>query len=113
MILQPGEKIHVAFRQRHEGEVRRHFVGIVEQCEGTLVRVKGFQFAEEIKLSKVANFVKREDVRMRIIPLDSESVIVNILPKEVDIEKIVYKFDVAGTVRVTDGSDWHLDLSQL
>jgi hypothetical protein len=76
-------------------------------------RVKGHQFTEDVKLSQSVNFTKRGDIRIRIIPLNSEAVIVNILPKKVDIEKIHYKFDAGGIVRVTDDGDWHLDLSQL
>lgn len=113
MIIEPGEKIHVVFRQLFKEDARRHFVGVVEQCEGTVVRVRGYHFAEEVKLSKVVNFVRREDVRERIIPLGSETLVVNILPKHVDVEKIEYKFDIGGVIRVTDGSEWHLDLSHL
>lgn len=113
MIIQPGEKIHVVFRTTFEGEIKRHFVGTVELCEGILIRAIGYQYSEDIKLGRVVNFVKREDLRIRIIPMDSEFIILNILPPLVDLNNIQYKFDNAGTIRVTDGSDWHLDLSQL
>jgi len=113
MIVQHGEIIHVVFLQLFEGDSKRHFVGTVELCEGNLVRVVGYQFIEETKFGRVTNFVKRDDVRTRIIALDGEYLIVNVLPKTVDIKKITYKYDVAGAIRVTDGSDWHLDLSQL
>jgi hypothetical protein len=97
-----------------EGDFKRHFVGTVEKCERNLVRATGFLFAEETKLSRVGIFMKQEDIRVRIIPLDCESLIVNVLPKAVDIGKITYKYNVAkGVVRVTDGSDWHLDLSHI
>jgi hypothetical protein len=112
MIVQPGEKIHVVFRQLFEGDFKRHFIGNVDQCEGTLVRATGYLFAEETKVNRGGIFVKQEDVRVRIIPLDCESFIVNVLPKAVNIETITYNYNVAkGLIRVTDGSDWHLDLS--
>ena len=38
--------------------------------------------------------------------------LVNILPPEVDLDKIVYKLEKK-SVRVTDGSNWHLDISEL
>jgi hypothetical protein len=53
MIIQPGEKIHVIFRQLFEGDFKRHFVGAVEQCEDNLVRATGFLFAEETKVGRV------------------------------------------------------------
>jgi hypothetical protein len=37
--------------------------------------------------------------------------LVNILPEHVDIDKIVYKLEKK-SVRVTDGSDWYLDISE-
>jgi hypothetical protein len=114
MIIEPGEKIHVIFRHIFEGDLERHFIGNVEKCEINLVRATGFMYSEETKIGHVGDFVKRLDVRVRIIPLDCESVIVHILPKSVNVEKISYKYNVAdGAVRVTDGSDWHLDLSNL
>jgi hypothetical protein len=38
--------------------------------------------------------------------------LVNVLPPEVDLDKIVYKLEKK-SVRVTDGSDWYLDISEL
>ena len=113
-FIQPGEKIHVIFRQLFKGDFKRHFIGTVQQCEDTLVRATGFLFTEDSKLSGNGLFVKQEDIRVRIIPLDCESLIVNVLPKAVNIENITYKYNVAKSlVRMTDGSDWHLDLSHL
>jgi hypothetical protein len=112
MIIETGEKIHVIFSKLFEGDFTRHFVGTVEKCEGTLVRTMGCLYSQETKMGHAGDIVKRVDLRVRIIPLDCESVIVNILPKTVNIEKITYKYDVPDSViRVTDGSDWHLDLS--
>lgn len=114
MIIQPGEKIHVIFRQLFEGDFKRHFVGAVEQCEDNLVRATGFLFAEETKVGRVGIFVRQDDIRVRIIPLSCESLIVNVLPMAVNIKTITYKYNVGkGLVRVTDGSGWHLDLSHI
>jgi hypothetical protein len=41
----------------------------------------------------------------------SGDLLVNVIPSSVDLEKIVYKQE-AKSVRVTDGGDWHLDLSE-
>jgi hypothetical protein len=113
MIIETGEKIHVIFSKLFEADFRRHFVGIVEKCEGNLVRAVGCLYSEETKMGHIGTIVKGADMRVRIIPLDCESVIVNILPKRVNIEKIAYKYDIANsTVRVADGSDWHLDLAR-
>jgi hypothetical protein len=114
MIIQCGEKIHVIFRQLFEGDFRRHFIATVDQCEGNLARATGYLFAEETKVGHAGIFVRQEDIRVRIIPLDCESLIVNLLPKAVNIETITYKYNIGkGLVRVTDGSDWHFDLSHI
>jgi hypothetical protein len=114
MIIEPDEKIHVIFRQLFEGDLERHFIGTVEKCEINLVRAMGYLYCKETRIGHVGDFVKRLNVYVRIIPLDCETVVVNVLPKAVNIEKITYKYDVPdGAVRVTDGSDWHLDLSDL
>jgi hypothetical protein len=110
MIINPGEKIHVIHRQSFEGDARRHFVGVVEACEGALARVAGYLFALDIKTNQ---FVRRDSLRTRIVPLDSSGVIVNVLPEQVKIDKITYKYRPGGDILVTDGSDWHLDLTHL
>ena len=110
MILKPGEKIHVIHRQLYEGDARRHFIGTVEACDGTLARVKGYLFAMDMKLNQ---FVKRDTLRTRIIPLDCGSLIVNVLPELVQIDKVSYKYRPAGDILVTDGGEWHLDITHL
>jgi len=112
MIIETGEKVYVIFSKLFDSDFKRHFIGTVEKCEGNLVRAIGHLYSEETKMGHAGDIVKRADMRVRIIPLDCESVIVNILPKTVNIEKITYKYDGLDCgVRVTDGSDWHLDLS--
>lgn len=110
MILKPGEKIHVIHRQLYEGDARRHFIGTVEACDGALARVKGYLFAMDAKLNQ---FVKRDTLRTRVISLDCGSMIINVLPEQVQVDKITYKYRPAGDILVSDGSDWHLDLSHL
>lgn len=110
MIIEPGTKVHIIHRQFYEGDARRHFVGSVEKCEGALALVKGYIFAIDTKLNQ---FTKRDALRTRVIPLDSGDVIVNVLPADVHIEKITYKYRPGGDTLVSDGSDWHLDLTHL
>jgi hypothetical protein len=86
MVLKPGDKIHVIHRQLFDGDARRHFVGTVEVCEGALARVQGYVYAMDTK----NQFVKRDSLRTRIIPLMAAAVIVNLLPEQVEIDKIAY-----------------------
>ncbi len=109
MILNTGEYIHIIHRQLFPGDARRHFVGTVEAHEGSIVRVKGYLFAMD---STQSQFVRREQLRTRIVSLD-DAVIVNVLPSHVKIDEITYTHRPNGDVLVTDGTDWHLDMTHL
>ena len=109
MIINIGEYVHIIHRQLFEGDAQRHFVGIVEGHEGNLIRVRGYLFAMD---SAHTQFVRREQLRTRIIALD-EAVIVNVLPSHVKIDQITYTHRPNGDVHVTDGTDWYLDITHL
>ena len=109
MVLQKGEKIHVIHRRYFEKEPQRHFVGLVEAYDAGVARVTGHVFAvDSVKFV----FFRRPDIRTRLIAIASGDVLVNIMPSEVDLEKIVYQQDKK-FLRVTDGKKWHLDISEL
>ena len=107
MILQKGEKIHVIHRRHFDKDPHRHFIGVVDACENGLARVTGHIFTvDTVKYE----FFRRPEPRTRIVPLASGDVIINIVPTSVDLEKVTYKAEKK-SVRVTDGSDWHMDIS--
>lgn len=108
MMLKSGDKIHVIHRQLFEKDARRHFIGVVEACEGPLVRASGYLYAADRKTNK---FKSHPPVRTRIISLDS-GVIVNILPDTVRIDQVKYEYASSSEITVTDGS-WSIDLSHL
>lgn len=56
-------------------------------------------------------YIRRPELRMRIISIVSGDLLINVIPPSVNLEKITYRQEKKG-VRVTDGSDWHLDLSE-
>jgi len=108
MILRQGEKIHVIHRRRYDKDHHRHFIGVVENYENGIARVTGHSYAvDPVKFS----FMKRPEPRTRIISIAAGDVLVNVIPAAVNLERIVYKQEKKA-VRVTDGSDWHLDLSE-
>lgn len=109
MILQPTEKIHVVHRRLFEKDTRKHFVGVVECCENGLVRAVGHVFV--IEDAKENIFRRKEELRTRIISLNSQSVYVNVLPPEVNLDEIRYE-NTGHEMHITDGSDWHLDVKE-
>jgi hypothetical protein len=108
MLLLKGEKIHVVHRRLFEKDIRKHFVGEVEDYEAGVLRALGHVFViEDVKENM---FRRKPERRTRIIPLD-HSVFINVLPASVDLEKIRYE-SRGGGLRVTDGGTWHMDVKE-
>jgi hypothetical protein len=109
MILEKGEKVHVIHRRHFDKDPHRHFIGVVDDYEHGLARVTGHIYTVDfLKFS----FFRRAEQRTRIVALNSGEVIVNIIPPSVDLDKIVYKQEKK-SVRVTDGSEWQMEISEL
>ncbi len=108
-LLNPGEKIHVIQRRRFEKDVRRHFVGQVEGYEHGMARTSGYVFVID-DLNKHM-FVRRPDRRIKLVPVASGDVIVNVIPESVDLEKVTYEVKDR-MLWVTDGSVWRMDLKE-
>lgn len=108
MILKPGEKVHVIHRRLYEKDNHRHFIGVVDVYDQGVARVTGHVYTvDQVKFA----FVKRPEVRTRLVSVIAGDVLVNVIPNKVNLEKITYKQE-RKAVRVTDGSEWHLDLSE-
>ena len=48
MILQPGEKVHVVERRSFDTDIRRHFVGAVEDVDISAFRATGYAFFDDV-----------------------------------------------------------------
>lgn len=107
-LVQPGERIHVIERRLFSGDVRRHFVGEVEARTQQALRVKGYLFVYD---SGASGFVRKPELRTRLIPLDNR-VIINVLPEAISVEEIGYTHDAEGNLTLTDGSGFELDISE-
>lgn len=106
-VLVTGEKVHVVFRRRFEGDLRRHFVGTILAVDGEVVRVEGHAFVYNTGNNE---WERRPDKRNRIIPLNDADLVVNILPRDVDIETFYYAL-VDGHLVATDGT-YTLDINE-
>lgn len=109
MILKQGEKIHVVHRRHFEKDPHRHFVGVVDAYEGGVARATGNVFTADLTKGV---FFRRPEKRTRIISLISGDVLINVLPESVVLDAVVYKQEKK-SVRVTDGGDWFLDISEM
>lgn len=108
MILHKGEKIHVIHRRYFEKEPARHFIGIVDCYEGGVARVTGHVYAVDPTRYM---FVRRPEVRTRVLSILSGDLLINLIPEDVDLDAIVYRPENK-SVRVTDGTAWYIDISE-
>ena len=108
-ILQPGDKIHVMHRRRFEKDVRRQFVGEVEAYDHGVARATGYVFVIDDLSSHL--FVRRPDRRTKLIPIASGDVIVNVLPREIEPERVRYELKQRALF-VTSGEAWSMDVKE-
>ncbi|MBI3413747.1 MAG: hypothetical protein HY043_00275 [Verrucomicrobia bacterium] len=109
MLLLKGEKIHVVHRRLFEKDIRKHFVGEVEDYEDGLVRATGYVFMIDDPRENV--FRKRAELRTRIFSLHGGNIILNVIPPTVELAKVRYESH-GHCFRVTDGSEWQLEIKE-
>jgi hypothetical protein len=109
MILEKADKLHIITRRLFEGDVRRHFVGEVEEVSGALVRVAGYAFIHDPWANE---FLRKPERRVRILSLLDAGLIVNVIPREVVIEKVRYRTTTENRLVVTDGASFSLDINE-
>lgn len=109
MMVAHGEKLHVMTRPLFERDVRRHFVGEVVTSKGGLVRLSGYVFVYEPERGQ---FIRRPDARVRILNLADPLQIVKVLPVQVVIEDLVYRLERDGSLVVTDGRQFKMDINE-
>lgn len=109
MILEPGTKLHVITRRGFEDDIRRHFAGEVMRATDTTALVRGYTFV----LSTSRNeYVRRPDRRTRIISLIDAANIINVIPRDANLETMIYKYTEAQRLVVTDGGSFQLDINE-
>ena len=108
MVIELGEKVHIITRRKFEEDLRRHFLGVVLAVDGSLVRLEGYTFV--FNANKNA-FIKRPEKRVRIYDLSDSGYIVNIIPKEAELENVSYKMSEL-RLFVTDGKTFSLDINE-
>jgi hypothetical protein len=108
MLVQPGEKLHVVERRRFESDVRRHFVGEVDDVKDLAARMTGYTFVFNGAKNE---YVRKPEKRTRIVSLSDGANLINILPRHAKIEDVSYVFQDR-TLVVTDGQTFSLDINE-
>jgi hypothetical protein len=108
-ILEVGEKLHIITRRTFENDLRRHFVGEVKACNDLVARVEGYAFIfDNIK----NEYVKREEIRIRIVGLADPGIIIKVIPPSVRIEEVHYAKSMTNHLIATDGKAFNLDINE-
>lgn len=110
-ILNIGEKLHIIERRYFESDPRRHFIGEIVQLSDTsdsMIRIKGYTWVFD---GARAEFIRRQNIRERIIVL-SERLIINIMPKEINIDEFKYIRLPDKGLCVTDEKEYYLEISE-
>jgi hypothetical protein len=110
MILEPGEKVHVVERRHFSDDVRRHFMGQVLKCTEYAVRLKGYVWVFD---DMSGRFIRKPEMRERVISLVGDRLIINVIPPEVNIGEVRYVTDPQEGLLVTDGKNLFLEISEL
>lgn len=109
MVIQVGEKVHIVTRRLFEGDLRRHFAGIVEEVSEPLIRVSGHVFVFDEGANE---FVRRDEERHRLFSTADSGHIINILPETTDMTKLRYEINRQGQRILTDGGSFSLNISE-
>lgn len=109
MVLSKGEKILVIRRRLFEEDIRRHFVGEVEEVSAELVRLNGYAFIFD---DTDKEFKRRSKLQTNIFSLVDAGIAVIVLPEEIDLEAIRYTINDKGQRVLTDGNSFYLQVSE-
>jgi hypothetical protein len=109
MLISEGEKIHVIARRNFDNDVRRHFVGEVRSVGAAAMRVEGYTFI----FDQVNNYyIRQPDKRIRIIALADSGNIITVIPRDINLDALIYRHTQDNRVVMTDGSDYCLDINE-
>jgi len=109
VVIEIGEKVHIIARKLWENDHRRHFLGQVKKIEGTVARLEGYTFVFNPFKDE---FVRRRDIRTRILDLASSNYVVNIVPRATELENVRYEYSPERRLVVTDGEEFTLDINE-
>jgi len=109
MLLSQNEKVHVMHRSYFEKAGGRTLVGIVEEYDAGVARIRGHIYAADQAKGTPA---RQPEAVTRFISLVNGEHLVTPLPETVALDKVTYANDAKG-LRITDGSDWGMHLSTL
>ncbi len=108
-LLRSGDNLLISHRRLYLEDVARHYVGSVDECEGSIVQLTGVTFVRE---SRTGSYVRKPGVRTKILSLASGSLIVYRLPNEIHIETLDIENRGELGLFMVDGQGFELNLTE-
>lgn len=104
--ISEGDRVVVIDKRLFRDDNTRIFVAVVEECDGNLMRVRGFGY--HVSPYEVAGMERRGEERVRLVSLSGGD-IVFVLPPDQDITRLQLKRSPK-SMNLTDGT-YAMDLS--
>ena len=108
MVLSKGEKVLIIIRRLFENDLRRHFIGEIEEVSSELIRVSGYTFIFD---ENQKEFKRRGKSQINIFSLVDAGIEVILLPKDIILDEIWYTINGKGHRIITDKKSFHMRVS--
>jgi|SRR3990172_8478607 len=107
-LIQARDRILVVDRKLFQDDNTRLFIGVVEDHDGDVVRLRGYAY--HINPYEVAGTERRAEERVRMVSLSAGDIIY-VLPRDVDIATLQVRRSPKQLI-VADGKSLMFDLSE-
>ena len=108
MILNKGTKVLVSHRRLYETDHGRYFTGMVDAYEDGIARVTGQTWMHD---GYRGSYKRKDDLRTKIVPILSGSVIVYQLPSDTNLDAL--EIVIEGVkMFMRDGEGFEMDLTE-
>ena len=108
-MIEIGDKVHVVYRALYEHSTRRHFVGLVTHSEDAIVRLEGYAYVMD---AHTRMFLRKPEKRNTIIDLAESGYIANLIPRDVVLENVQYRYLKDVGLVATDDLNFTLDINE-
>jgi hypothetical protein len=107
-VINEGDRVLVIDRRLFKDDNTRLFVGIVEEYDGSAIRVLGFPF--HLNPYEISGSERHGEARARIISLTAGD-LVYLLPRDIEPDKLQLRRSPK-SLMLTDNDQMSLDLSE-
>jgi hypothetical protein len=107
-VLAVGDKLHIMTRRLFADDIHPHFACEIIAVDGPVFRAQGVSFVFD---SGTNSYLKHPDLRTRLFSLSDAGHIINVIPREVDLNSLHYRV-LEGRLAITDGRGFSLEINE-